>query len=140
MELADWIKKNDKNSRISFYVYAPYPGTPFYDLCIKNGYKEPKTLEEWGEFGLYRAKTPWVSPKYVCLIDQLNELYIPFLTNNIYVKLNKYGILGKIAKAAFLPLHGIVLLRWKLKFFSFPIEYRLIKSFKGLAKKALLRR
>ena len=115
-----------------FVIYTPYPGAPLYEISKQNGFKEPKSLEEWGAFSLEQANTPWMPQKYVSLADQLNELYIPFLTGSVYTKLEKYGLLGKVAKIAMLPLHGMVLLRWRIRFYALPFEYIMMK----LSKKA----
>lgn len=139
LKLVDDVLAISKHHMFYFLIYTPYPGTPFYEICLKNGYHNPQSLEEWGEFALDKANIPWVPKNYVSLIDQLNVLYIPFLTDSIYVKLHKYGAFGKIAKLFFLPLHGMVLARWKLRFFSFPIEYHMLKLSKKLARKSLLR-
>ncbi|MFC2071547.1 B12-binding domain-containing radical SAM protein [Chloroflexota bacterium] len=49
MKLADQIMKADKKARISFYGYAPYPGTRMFQLAVQEGFKEPKTMEEWSQ-------------------------------------------------------------------------------------------
>jgi len=124
-----------KDNMFYFLIYTPYPGTAFYELCKKNGLKEPGSLEQWGDFTLDRVKTPWMPREYVSLLEQMNMLFIPFLTGSIYVKLGKYGLLGKAVKIAFLPLHGLVMLRWKFEFFSLPVEYKLMKLARKIARK-----
>lgn len=140
LKLTDDVLAISKDHMFYFLIYTPYPGTPFYDICLKNGYKDPASLEEWGEFALDKANTPWVPKKYVSLIDQLNVLYIPFLTASFFVKLKKYGPLGKIANAFFLPLYALVLLRWKFKIFSLPWEYHMVRISKKFARKSILRK
>ena len=39
-----------ENEDATFYglnIYSPYPGTKLYDICIKDGMKQPETLKEW---------------------------------------------------------------------------------------------
>lgn len=139
LDITDKILSISKNHMFYFLIYTPYPGTALYALCKKNGFKEPKNLKGWGEFAHHTTNTPWVTKKYEILIDQLNVLFIPFLTENFYGKLNKYGTIGKLAKLAFAPIHGLVLLRWKIKFFSFPIEYYMLKYSKKWGRKLILK-
>ena len=47
-------------------ILRPYPGTELYDVCLKYGYKEPKTLREWAnkeyQIGLFVEPhdLPWI--------------------------------------------------------------------------------
>ena len=47
LDLARIIYKIDKRSGITFFVFTPYPGCDLYTEAIKNGFKEPETLEAW---------------------------------------------------------------------------------------------
>lgn len=140
LKLIDDVFAISKDHMFYFLIYTPYPGTPFYEICLKNGYRDPGSLEEWGKFALDKANTPWVPKKYVLLIDQLNVIFIPFLTNSFFVKFKKYGPLGKLAKMLFLPLYWLVMLRWKFKIFSLPWEYHMVKFSKKIARKCILRK
>ena len=64
MKLANWIKKTDKKARISFYVYAPYPGSRMYQLAIQEGFREPKTVEEWSRVTLSDVRDPVMENLY----------------------------------------------------------------------------
>lgn len=58
MDLADWIRKTDKNSRINFNAYAPYPGSKLYQEALKTNFKEPQNLEEWSKMSLSNETVP----------------------------------------------------------------------------------
>jgi radical SAM superfamily enzyme YgiQ (UPF0313 family) len=58
MALADWIYKTDKNAIFCFDAYSPYPGTKLYREAIKQGFKEPKSFEEWSKMSLNNATDP----------------------------------------------------------------------------------
>jgi radical SAM superfamily enzyme YgiQ (UPF0313 family) len=45
----------------SFYFFKPYPGTEGYEIAKASGFKDPKTLEEWGQVGVYNYITPGIS-------------------------------------------------------------------------------
>jgi radical SAM superfamily enzyme YgiQ (UPF0313 family) len=43
----------------------PFPGSELFDMCIKNGYKEPKSLEGWANVDSHYGKNgvPWLDRK-----------------------------------------------------------------------------
>jgi radical SAM superfamily enzyme YgiQ (UPF0313 family) len=45
------IQSINKNFRISTTFYKPLPGTEMSKMCVKYGYKEPQSLEEWSKLG-----------------------------------------------------------------------------------------
>ena len=124
----------ERGSMFYLSVYTPYPGSALYENARRLGFKEPKSLEEWGDFTFDKAKGPWVPSKYVKLMDQLEELYIPFLTGYVYDKFNNYGVLGKIIKPGAYALGKMVEYRWNKKRFGFAIEYFLLKKTKDLMR------
>jgi len=117
MKLADYIDKVDPNARISFYVYAQYPGTALYKYAIKHGYKEPKTFEEWSKITLSEAN--------------------PLAENIYYISgLRFRGKKGDRTDQNFpgwrrlkiLPFEILCRIRWKLRFFTFfALEKAIIK-------------
>ena len=80
-----------------------------------------------------------VAKRYISLINQLEVLYLPILTDESYKKLNKYGVAGKFARLFYFLMRATVMLRWKTKFYSFPIEYYILKNSKQFARKYILR-
>lgn len=61
VDLAVRLMKENPRAQISgFYVFVPYPGTKLYDLAIKNGFKAPKSIEEWAVFNRQHLVTPWI--------------------------------------------------------------------------------
>ena len=117
--LADWIHKHDKNSRISFYVYAPYPGTELYKDAVKNGFKEPQSFDEWSKISLSSEVNPFAENLY----------YI----SGLKFRGGKGDSTSKnfkgIKRLKILPFEIIVHLRWKLRFFTyFNFEKKIIKK------------
>ncbi len=74
VEILDKIISIEKGTMFYLSVYTPYPGSPLYENAKKLGFKEPKSLEEWGDFTFDKAKGPWIPKKYVGLIKQIEEL------------------------------------------------------------------
>ncbi len=100
-------------------ILRPYPGGDLYELCIKNGYSAPTSLEEWassetGKFGeLAMVNYPWI--KNPSLSIALST-YVPAALNydfmkNLDVKRKIYAFMASI--------------RLRLNFWKFPYEYQL---------------
>lgn len=110
-------------------VFRPYPGGTLYNECVKSGWKSPEKITDWakivkGELNYLNPKNfPWLSdPEY---IESL-EAYVRFGAHSI-----KSALSSTVKSSKFLKL-GFILackLRWKLKFFKWPFEYRLAKNF-----------
>jgi radical SAM superfamily enzyme YgiQ (UPF0313 family) len=127
----DFIDKLMKISAENTYyllIYTPYPGSPTYNLCLEQGFKPPKTLEQWAEFELHKVTTSWVSKRYVELGEQLSLYYFPLLGNQLKQVVNHYNpVLRTIVTPLYYLVRGIVKLRWKLKFFAMPVDYYLFR-------------
>jgi anaerobic magnesium-protoporphyrin IX monomethyl ester cyclase len=62
--LAEWIYRTDSRARIGFYAYTPYPGTPLYDLALRNGFQPPKDLSGWAKLSLSNELNPRLRDLY----------------------------------------------------------------------------
>jgi len=123
------VELSDKIQILGPQAFRPYPGSELYQECLEAGWQEPKLLDQWEK----------------AIKDELNYLNVqnfPWLDNpnfieslEAYVRFGAHSIksaLGSTVKASkFLKLPFILLckLRWKLKFFSFPWDYKLAKRF-----------
>ena len=112
-------------------AFRPYPGSELYDECVASGWKEPKTLEEWADLSanelnyLSIKNFPWVKKEDQDFVESM-EAYVRFGAHSVK------SALGSSVKAQKWLKLGFVLicqLRWKLKFFAWPIEYKLAKRF-----------
>ncbi len=126
----------NKQSRVSNGVqilgpqaFRPYPGGTLYEECLKAGWKSPEKLDDWARVVkdelnyLSPQKFPWLTDPN--LIESL-EAYVRFGAHPVK------NALGSTVKASkYLKLGFILMckLRWKLKFFKWPFEYRLAKKF-----------
>ena len=139
MNLIDTILGIEREHMYYLLIYTPYPGSPLFDTSKNLGFNPPKSFEEWADFEHDTTNSPWIPKKYVDLMDQLNMLYIPFLTNNIFKKADNYSSLGRLfikplCHLAYLPIK----LRWKHRFFKFPIEYHALRLAKSILRKLQL--
>lgn len=107
--------------------FRPYPGGKLYHECIKSGWKEPDSLDEWAEVMKHEIRymsvknLPWMKDKDI--IEAL-ESYVRFGAHTIESGLNSSVRINKAAKLLYILLEKA---RWKTKFFDFPIEFKLAK-------------
>lgn len=111
------------------FLYTPYPGTPLYYRSLNLGLKECENLEEWSTFDFGTMVTPWIKKQDGSSVDFINSFVLKLLdprykfyfgTNKILVFLINNVVLSIFKQMA--------LLRFKYEIFSFPIEYKLIKT------------
>jgi len=125
------IKLSPKIQILGPQAFRPYPGSELYDECVDSGWKEPQTLEEWADLSanelsyLSIENFPWVKKEDKDFVESMEA----------FVRFGAHGIksaLGSSVKAQKLLKLGFILicqLRWKLKFFAWPVEYKLAKKF-----------
>jgi len=110
-------------------AFRPYPGSSLYEECVKAGWREPQSLEEWaqlasGELNYLAVKNfPWVADKD--LVESM-EAYVRFGAHSISSAMGSTVQAKKWLKLGFVLLCQ---LRWRLKFFAWPIEFKLAKRF-----------
>lgn len=102
------INPNLRNSPI--YNYTPYPGTAMFELAVAEGYRPPKTLEEWGKVGSWDMFSWQDRPG-----RKLHEaLY--FVSNFLDRKTQEYEVpaLVQLLSDAYRPIA-----RWRVKRLNF---------------------
>lgn len=111
----------------SISIYTPFPNTPLYQQALDNGFKQPRSLQEWGRYFYNDANNlPWLdrsTKELLKTISLLTECEFnrkgQFKSRNLFedspLKKTLYKILSCLAK-----------FRWKHRFFRFPIEWRLL--------------
>ena len=110
-------------------AFRPYPGSELYQECLDSGWQAPQNLEEWANLAenelnyLNVRNFPWV--KHKNFVESM-EAYVRFGAHNIKSAMGSTIKSNKFLKALFVLICQI---RWKLKFFWFPIEFKLAKKF-----------
>jgi radical SAM superfamily enzyme YgiQ (UPF0313 family) len=123
------IKLSPKVQILGPQAFRPYPGSTLYEECRAAGWEAPKTLEEWKHFSenqlsyLDIKNFPWV--KHKDFVESM-EAYVRFGAHPIKSAMGSSISANKIIKLGFILLCK---LRWKLKFFAFPFEFKLAKKF-----------
>jgi radical SAM superfamily enzyme YgiQ (UPF0313 family) len=109
-------------------IYTPYPGSPLYAKALAMGFKPPKKFEDWANFELHKVTTPWVPKKYVLLGEQFDLYYFPLLGKQLREIMTSYtGVTGVFSRLVYYTFRFMARIRWKLKFFSIPIDYHIFK-------------
>src|SRR3989338_6492617 len=120
------IKKDNPKTNVGYYIFVPYPGTPLFDLGVREGWtKLPERLEEWN-FDWQNPERPWLSIKKRKLLKDISNTVSFCLCLNP----DRYGSRGlKIGKKN--PFN-IILFRIKHNFFGMLFERYLIAAFMHL--------
>ncbi len=137
-EMMETLNLIDKLVRLSPKIqilgpqaFRPYPGSELYEECVASGWREPRSLEEWAELSanelnyLSVENFPWVKKADRDFVESM-EAYVRFGAHSIKSALGSSVAANKILKLGFIL---ICQLRWKLKFFAWPVEYKLAKKF-----------
>jgi radical SAM superfamily enzyme YgiQ (UPF0313 family) len=123
------VDLSDKIQVLGPQAFRPYPGSPLYEECLEAGWKAPKSLEEWShlienELNYLTVKNfPWVKDKN--FVESM-EAYVRFGAHSIKSAMGSSVRVQKILKLGFILLCK---LRWKFKFFTWPIEFKIAKKF-----------
>ena len=123
------VKLSEQVQILGPQAFRPYPGSVLYDECVQAGWQAPQSLEAWAqavgnELNYLAVKNfPWVADKD--FVESM-EAYVRFGAHSVK------SAMGSSVKARRALKLGFVLLcqlRWKLKFFAWPMEYKLAKKF-----------
>lgn len=123
------ISLSDKVQILGPQAFRPYPGSSLYQECLAAGWQEPTSLEEWSNLitnelnYLTVQNFPWVRDKD--FVESM-EAYVRFGAHSLKSAMGSSVRAQKLIKLAFVLLCK---LRWKLKFFAWPIEFKLAKRF-----------
>lgn len=123
------IKLSDKVQILGPQAFRPYPGSPLYEECKKAGWREPQSLKEWAgliedELNYLSVENfPWVKDKN--FVESM-EAYVRFGAHSVKNAMGSSVKTQKILKLGFILLCQ---LRWKSKFFKWPLDYKLAKRF-----------
>ena len=120
---------SDKIQILGPQAFRPYPGSELYQECLEAGWQAPQSLDEWthlveNELNYLNVQNyPWV--KHKNFVESM-EAYVRFGAHSF-----KSAMSSSVKAQKWLKLGFVLLcqLRWKLKFFLWPIEFKLAKKF-----------
>lgn len=123
------VKLSDKVQILGPQAFRPYPGSQLFAECVESGWHSPNSLEEWNSYVqnelnyLDIQNFPWLKDKN--LVESM-EAYVRFGAHSFK------SAMGSSVKAQKFIKFGFVLLckiRWQLKFFAFPFDFKLAKKY-----------
>ncbi|WP_420571740.1 B12-binding domain-containing radical SAM protein [Kordia sp.] len=102
------------NFHTPIFYFKPYPGTTITDNVVKEGYKLPETVHEWSDFDFVGSSGPWVSAEKYDFFEKF-KFYLKFAYSN--------------QKWIYKPLQLLARWRCKHKYFSVPLEKKIVDKF-----------
>ena len=125
-EIMDRIKEIDPKIYITTTcIYTPYPGNKMYEDAQEHGFKPPESLEGWSRFSFFECQLPWISNMDRRIFEDL-----AFITRFVFWHRE---IKERYLKSYYYPfyyfLRGSALLRWKLRWFGFALEWKVFRTF-----------
>ncbi|MHB9155669.1 MAG: B12-binding domain-containing radical SAM protein [Endomicrobiales bacterium] len=123
IDLAIRMAETLPNVNFNLGTYMPYPGTPLFELAIKEGFAPPVNIEGWKEFDILTGTVDltWLewagrgTKRKLYLIDK----YGHFLDRDIA---SGKGFFKRLAKTVF---YRLARFRMKRRLFAFPFEVTL---------------
>ena len=138
LDMFDKVLSFDSRHRGLMFLYCPYPGTPMYQNALKLGFEEPKNLAEWGNVTLYENNLPWITKEQEFIVPMISSYIFMFLDSDTLGWAKERIKDSPVKKMLFIITFKVVGLmakiRWKLKFFGFPIDYYLFSFAKSKNK------
>jgi len=133
LSLIDSLLKISNRHRFMYFMFLPYPGAPLYDKAVSLGLKVPDSLEGWSNYLLQPddgfnvvTKQKWMTPEQARLTAMLTQYIFGLMDPDTYTTL-KERVTPGFKRALFVAAYKIglamAMLRWKFKFFRFPVDY-----------------
>jgi radical SAM superfamily enzyme YgiQ (UPF0313 family) len=107
LDFARRLRAMSPSFQTPVFYFKPYPGNPLTDEAVQDGLRLPRTLEEWGRFDIYDARSPWVTRKRERLVEGFKH----------YVEV-AYGAEPPAWRR---PLRRVARWRCERRAFSFPV-------------------
>lgn len=132
------LKISDKN-KFLYYVYLPYPGSPLFERAVSLGLTYPKSLAGWSKYLLAPedgfkkvVRQKWISASEVELVNMLNQYIFAVLDPASFSTLCTFSFGPKklLFSLGYYLCYFLVKIRWTLRFFSFPLDYRIFNYFR----------
>jgi len=125
LDFAKQLQSINKEAIITdFKIYTPYPGTPLYDLAIKEGLKIPQTLDGWSEYVWGNIELPWVKDMRFLKAVSLVSLFANYHQEMQQNADSKSFLTHLISHA----LKNLAQLRWQSACFVLPFEWSIINN------------
>jgi radical SAM superfamily enzyme YgiQ (UPF0313 family) len=114
-------KLMDPRLQASIWNYTPYPGTELYERAKQKGFIPPQRLEDWAVHSLTSFRAPWAPRGYAKRLELFQECYFRMLDPQAHGKF-RHPAVRVLAFPINMVLFAITWLRFKTKYYGFPIE------------------
>jgi radical SAM superfamily enzyme YgiQ (UPF0313 family) len=125
LDLVDKIATIQPDAPQRLRVYSPYPGAPLYEKALEMGYKRPRNLYEWAKLSRENCELDYIVDKWELKTISYVSYFKFYLGCRAHQVKPIYYIPAMILK-------GIAELRWKSKFFKFPLEIYAVEIYRKL--------
>lgn len=143
LDQTDSLFRISRKNRFMVYAYTPLPGSEMYEMALKHGFNEPKTLQAWSElvyspedvFTGAESKQRWITKKQLRLITMLEQYIFGLMDLDAREWIAgslKNGFLRFLFKSGFNIGHFFARVRLKLRFFLLPLDYWIFVKFRKL--------
>lgn len=76
IQLAEKLQTDNPHAEQPFVnLYTPYPGTPLYDVSMKEGFVVPSNLEEWSQYTWNKLNVNWLDDKMKTFLEKVSYEY-----------------------------------------------------------------
>lgn len=131
IDLIDEKGRIDSHSGgVHVFIYIPYPGTPLFNEATRHGFKHPESLEEWGT--LYFGDTSKIMPDCQSKIyDKKYARFLETVSGIVQVIFALHSTTNPVKRMVIGLLTVSGKIRWKYRFFKFPIEWQIFHIYKA---------
>jgi anaerobic magnesium-protoporphyrin IX monomethyl ester cyclase len=121
-DLMDAMERaNPRTQHYGIFMYTPFP-SPLLD-SLPPEFTPPQSLEEWGAIEVFHFLPPWHSRAYV---EKLRS--ISAVTRYAFYPRSRIDEHGAAFKTAYRVMNSAARLRWRYRYFGFPVELRLANA------------
>jgi len=130
----DKLLRITNRNRFMVYAYTPLPGSAMYEMALKYGFQEPKTLRGWSDL-LYSPEDifkgtsitqKWISSRQLRIITMLEQYIFGMMdldARDWIAKSIDNIFLRNLFRLAFNAGYLLARIRLKLRIFAFPLDY-----------------
>ena len=142
--LIDKMLKIFPRIRMMFALYLPYPSTALFKLSRETGLEVPKKLEDWHKYLIaaedatqLKVRQTWITKNQARKI-LMASIYIFFFLDPDSFNLVTAKITNRLFKyllfIGFSLFKSIARVRWKYKYFEYPIDFYLYNLLRKYSK------
>ena len=131
--LIDRLLKICNRNRYTYYIFLPYPGAALFHRAVSLGLKYPKSLVGWSNYLVSpenafkeTLRQKWISSQDAQKTAMLTQYIFGIMDHDTYDMLlpRLKNIFQKVLfSVGYYIALILVTIRWKFKYFGFPVDY-----------------